>query len=173
MFKDALPWIAILISLVALFVSILNYRRDRAILQATSTYVEDWEGFNARLRVDIVNKGRRPIIISSWVGAATKRKFFRRTSGNNWVSHCFVSHTEGITLSERQTHSFQLEASELDFELQNGVEVTYDDMWIVDTLTDRHRIKGIRKDLESLKKWGAKQKAPSIAENDAAKEFGA
>ncbi|MQA39632.1 hypothetical protein [Rugamonas aquatica] len=156
-FKDVVPWIAILLSIAAFWISILNYRRDRAILQATSTYVEDWEGFNACLRVDIVNKGRRPIIISTWVGAATERKFFRRTAGSNWVGHCFVNHKEGITLTERQTHSFQLEPSELDFELQNGVEVIYDDMWITDTLNHKHKIKGIREDLASLKKWAAKQ----------------
>lgn len=164
-YTDVLPWVAILISSVALYLSVLNYRRDRAILQATSSFIEHWEGFNACLHVEIVNKGRRPIILSTWVGAATQRKLFRRSAGSNWVGHYFNNNMEGLTLSERQAHSFQLEASDLDFQLQNGEDVTYDDMWIVDTLGHRHRIKDIRKNIAALQRWAAKNpqsKTPKI-----------
>jgi hypothetical protein len=159
MLKDVLPWIAIGISLVSPLIATFNFFNDRAILQATSTYEEGWEGFTARIRIDIVNKGRRLIILHSWGGAATKGWFVRRIDGIKWVTHEFGS-GEGHTLTEQKPYPFVLGASDLEFELSDGTEFAIDDIWIIDTVGPRHNIKGVREDIAKLRKWAAKQ-APS------------
>lgn len=58
------------------------------------------------------------IVLSKWIGPATERKLFLRSAGSNWIGHYFDNNTNGLTFSQRQAYSFQLEAHKLDCELQ-------------------------------------------------------
>jgi hypothetical protein len=156
------PWIAIGISALALFVaalalsvSILNYRRDRAALKVTSYYSEDPERFYASIRIKMVNAGRRPIILSTWVGAETKRGLLGRMSVVNRLGTYFEP-IDALTLSEHQPHSFRLEVNDLCATLPDGEFIAFDDVWIVDTLGYRHKVKDIRKNITKLWKWQAR-----------------
>ena len=154
-----LPWIAIATSLLSLSVACVNSYRDRAVLKVTSTYSEDWEGFHACVRINIVNTGRRPIILSRWVGAETKRGRLGRRSVSNWMGTYFDP-KDALTLGEHQPHTFQLESDEILDMLPDGEVVVFDDMWIMDTVGRRHKIKGIRENIASLRQWTTKQSPP-------------
>ncbi|MFS2138540.1 hypothetical protein [Duganella sp. Dugasp56] len=157
MLKDALPWIAIGISLISPVIAAFNFFNDRAALQATSTYEEGWEGFTACIRINIVNKGRRLIILHSWGGAATNGRFIRRIDGNKWMTMQLAG-SEGHALTELKPYPpLVLEASDLEFELADGTDFMMDDIWIIDTVGRRHSIKGIREDVAKLRKWAEKQ----------------
>lgn len=150
--KDLAPWVAMVFSIAALALSALNYRRDRAILKATSSFTLDWEGFNAGVRVNLVNAGRRPIILRAWVGAKTKRGRFGRREVVEWSSEHFEGY-EGITLSEGQSHTFRLELTDLVRTLQNDSIVVVDEIWIQDTLDRHHKIKNSRQNIASFWAW--------------------
>ncbi|TFW17555.1 hypothetical protein [Duganella callida] len=154
--KDVAPWVAMGLSIAALWISILNYRRDKADLRAWSEYSLDWEGFHACLRVNIVNAGRRPIILSSWAGGELKTGRLRHKKLVNWYG-TFFEPKNSLTLTERQTYSFQLEADEIIDVLPDGDVIEFHDLWIKDTLGHRYMVKDARKNLEKLRQWKAKQ----------------
>lgn len=150
--KDIAPWVAIAFSIAALTLSILNYRRDRADVQATSTFSLDWEGFHACLLIKIVNAGRRPIILTTWSGAETRQRRFRRREVVTW-SGTYFDAKAGLTLTEGQSHTFKLEADELVDILPNDVAVVIDEIWIDDTLGRRHKVKDVRENIAQLWAW--------------------
>lgn len=154
--KDVAPWLAMILSVAALALSILNYRRDRANLKATSTFSLDWEGIHACLLIKVVNAGRRSIILSTWSGAETKRGRFWLREVVTW-SGTYFDAKAGLTLSEGQTHSFKLEADELVDQLPNDEVVVIDDVWIDDTLGRRHKIKDVRTNIAKLWAWKRQQ----------------
>lgn len=156
MLKDALPWIAIAISLVSPAIAAFNFFNDRAVLQVTSIYEQDWQAFAASIRINIVNKGRRVIILHSWAGAATTGRFFRRIDGIKWVTWQLAGN-EGHALTEHKPYPLTLEADDLEFELEDGTKFMMDEVWIIDTLGSRHKIKGIRENVAKLRIWAAKQ----------------
>jgi uracil DNA glycosylase len=150
------PWIATGISVLSLLVASLNFFRDRAALKATSIYEQGWNEFTASIRINIVNKGRRPIILHSWGGAATKGRFIRRIDGIKWMTQQ-LTNSEGHTLTEQKPYEHELQASDLEFDLQDNAGFMIDDVWIVDTVGRRHNIKDIRKNVAQLRAWAAKQ----------------
>jgi hypothetical protein len=150
--KDVAPWVAMVFSIAALALSFFNYRRDRAIVKATSSFTLDWEGFNGGVRVNIVNAGRRPIILREWVGAETKPSRFGGREIVEWASEYFEE-GKGIVLTEGQTHSFRLDLSDLVKTLPNDVVVVMDDVWINDTLGRRHNIKKSRDNVDCFWAW--------------------
>jgi hypothetical protein len=157
MLKDALPWIAIGISLISPVIAAFNFFNDRSALQATSTYEEGWQGFTACIRINIVNKGRRLIILHSWGGAATKGRFIRRIDGIKWMTKQLAG-SEGHTLTELKPYPpLVLEASDLECELTDEIGFVMDDIWIIDSVSRRHNIKDIRENVAKLRKWAAKQ----------------
>ncbi|UTY57010.1 hypothetical protein [Massilia sp. erpn] len=150
------PWIATGVSVLSLLVASINFFRDRAVLQVTSSYEPGWNEFTARIRITAVNKGRRPIILHSWGGAATKGRFIRRIDGIKWMTQQFVD-SEGHTLTEQKPYHHVIEAADLEFDLQDGTDFMIDDVWIIDTVGRRHNIKGIRENVAKLRAWAAKQ----------------
>ena len=119
---------------------------------ATASFTLDWDGFSAGVRVNIVNAGRRPIILREWVGAETKLGRFKRREIVEWAIEYFEE-GKGITLTEGQTHSFRLELSDLVKTLPNDVVVVMDDIWIQDTLGRRHNIKKSRDSVDCFWAW--------------------
>jgi hypothetical protein len=150
--KDIAPWVAISFSIAALTLSILNYRRDRADVQATSTFSLDWEGIHACLLVKIVNAGRRPIIFTTWSGAETRQRRFRGREVLS-CSGTYFDAKVGVTLNEGQTHTFKLEADDLVDILPNDEAVVIDEIWIDDTLGRRHKVKDVRENIALLWAW--------------------
>jgi hypothetical protein len=150
--KDIAPWVAIVFSSLALYVSILNYRRDRAILVATSHFYQAHEHSPASLSIKIVNAGRRPIILSTWVGAESKQGRWGRRKVVAAVGSFFDS-THGLTLGERQRHRFTLEAEELISSVGDGEIIEIDDIWIEDTLGHKHKVKDVRENIAKLNNW--------------------
>ena len=155
MIKDIAPWVAIVLSIAALVLSILNYRRDRATLQVTSTYSEGWQAYDAGIHISIVNTGRRPIILDTLVYVEYgRRRFGLRTIANSLGR--FFDHENGLTLTERQKHKIWLSAPELNLNCEDEI-LEADDLWVTDTLHHRHKIKDIRKNVAKLRAWQAKQ----------------
>lgn len=154
-FKDVVPWVALLLSVAALGVSILNYRRDRSKLQATSSYSQGWEQSDATIYVNIVNVGRRPIIIETLVYAESKRSRFGTRKTWNSVGKYF-NHPDGLTLGESQHQRLQVRIEDL---FQNGVDdlIEVNDMWILDNQRRRHSIKGIRHNIARLRGWDKRE----------------
>jgi hypothetical protein len=150
--KDLAPWVALIVSTAALWLSALNYQRDRAVLKATSHFYQSWQGFDASMGIKIVNAGRRPIIISTWVGAETKRsRFGRRRTLQTYGS--YFDSKEGVTLKEGEAFPLTIEADELVAMPGDGEIIIFDDIWILDTLGRRHQIKNVRENVAKLWKW--------------------
>ena len=154
MTSDIMPWIAIITSGSALGVSLLNYRRDRAVLQAKSSCIESLDDGLAWISIDIVNRGRRPIKLDSWAGAATQG-MFRRIDGMKSTTSKFIK-ADVVDLSENETHNLRLELMQLESTLFDGETFRFDEIWIEDTVGRKHRIKGIRESIVSLRQWGEK-----------------
>jgi len=157
--KDIAPWIAIILSIAAFTVSVLNYRRDRANLRVTSTYFEGGPQSDAGISIDVVNKGRRPIILESLVYV----KLGRNKLGGQTVVESFGAHLNsdgGIALTERQKHRKWLSAPELGVCFENDDVLEADEFRITDTLHHRYRIKGIRKQIAQLRAWAEKHPGP-------------
>lgn len=158
--KDIAPWVAIAFSIAAFTLSVLNYRRDRASLQVTSTYFDGGPQSDAGISINVVNTGRRPIILESLVYV----KLSRNKLGRQTVVESFGAHLNsdgGITLTERQKHRKWLSAPELGVCFENDDVLEADELWITDTLHQRYRIKGIREQIIQLRAWGAKHPRPS------------
>ncbi|UTY57697.1 hypothetical protein [Massilia sp. erpn] len=163
-FKDLVPWIAIVLSIAAFWISILNYRRDRAKVHATSSYSEDWERFHASIYIDIVNAGRRPIILDTLVYAESKRGRLGIRRLANWIGVYFDYET-GLALAERQRYRVRLKMDDL---YQNSEDdmLEADDMWITDTLLHRHKIRDIKENIAKLKAWDRSQRRPTPVRNE-------
>lgn len=157
--KDIAPWVAIFLSIAAFTLSFLNYWRDRASLQVTSTYFEGGPQSDAGISIDVVNKGRRPIILESLVYVKLGRnKLEGQTVVKSFEAH--LNSDGGITLTERQKHRKWLSAPELGVCFENDDVLEADDFWITDTLHHRYPIKGIRKQIVQLRAWAAKHPRP-------------
>jgi hypothetical protein len=162
--KDVVPWIAIVLSIAAFWMSILNYRRDRAQLKATSSYSADWEQFNASISIDIVNAGRRPIVLDTLVYAESARNRFGIRRLANWIG-VYFDHEKGLTLVERQRHRVWLKMDDLYKHTEDDM-LEADDMWITDTLYQRHKIKDIKQNIAKLKAWDKSQRHPAPARKE-------
>jgi hypothetical protein len=157
-------WLALGISVISLVVSIFNSQRDRARLRLTSRYFQGWEGFTADIKIEMVNAGRRPIILSMLRKEATKRNRLGLRSNENWSGE-YLDHPKGLTLEERESHSIELEFDDLFFQTGNDDVYFADDICVLDTLGNRHKIKGIRKNIAKLNAWKARQKSFSRPPN--------
>jgi hypothetical protein len=132
------PWIAIVISVGSLLVSGFNYFRDRAVLKATSRFIEPPED-NPYVYVRIVNKGRRPIILRMWGG----------TDGKEWSGRFFDKAKEGLRLAEHEMHDFTIDRDGL-YNPTPDADIVYSDLWVEDTLGRRHKIKGAKANVAKL-----------------------
>lgn len=157
--KDVAPWIAIVLSIAAFALSVMNYLRDRASLQVTSTYSVASQQSDAAIHISIVNTGRRPIILESLVYVKLGRnKLGRRTIVDSFGA--LLNLDTGITLTERQKFKKWLAAPELGICFEDDEVLEADELWITDTLHHRYRIKGIRKQIIQLREWAAKHPRP-------------
>lgn len=147
--------IALGTSVLSLFVSIYNSGRDSARLRVTSRFVAAWQSFDAIIYVDIVNTGRRTMILDAHVSAATIRNRFGLRKTVNW-SGVYFEYRKGLALAERETHTIEIRVPDL---IHDSGEDMFecDDMWIEDTLGHRHKIKQIRPNIAKLKAWAESQ----------------
>ena len=102
--------------------------------------------------VKIVNAGRRPIILSTWVGAESKQDRWGRRKIVAAVGS-YLGATDGLTLGERQGHRITLDAEELISSQGDGEIIEIDDIWIEDTLGHKHEIKNVRENIAKLGNW--------------------
>lgn len=54
-------------------VNLFNSRRDSSKMTAKAAYSRGWEGFDPRVNIVLVNIGRRPVVLLTWVGATVAR----------------------------------------------------------------------------------------------------
>lgn len=159
--NSVIAWIALLVSTLSLVVSLLNYRRDAARLKATSYFLTSWGHDSVVIKIDIVNAGRRPIIVSMLSSEATTRTRFWRRKVLTYMNE-FIEEEAGLTLTEGQVVSRRLDISDL--YIQTGEDVYFtDQIWVIDTLGKRHKIKRIRKNIGKLYEWQQHRRERNIA----------
>src|SRR6266498_471031 len=131
-----------IISIIALSVSVASFTvsicvavRDRARIRAKSTFVGSCHNVTENRRepasifVELVNKGRRPIIVKGFIRESRKRSM-------NW-SRVGPRET-GLDLGENGKYTTTIQASDCD--AGNGIFFT--DMWFEDSLGNRYPVKG-------------------------------
>ncbi len=149
--------IALLVSSASLYLSVLNYRRDqpRLILRAQ---LFDGVELPSYIRVQIVNAGRRPTILLRVWGKGEGAVTIGWSLGNGEA---------GIKLAENEHHSFKVthlprgtdefDACAMDDDTDL---IAFEEMWIEDTLGERHHIPGLETLLPRLqaeyKEWCAR-----------------
>jgi hypothetical protein len=112
-------------------ISAINALRDRPRLKISSRLYNDLDGNPYKITVTVVNKGRRPVILTKLGGAC-------RSGG--WVWTAFDSKNAGIRLGEHEHHEFEIDKEGVVGFDENGPDEPYDFMWIEDTLGNRRKI---------------------------------
>ena len=136
-----LPYLAILISIVSLVISLRSSLLDRNIVEAESKF------FLGRHRqheppsfsVSVINKGRRPVIIRLLGG----------TTNTGLSSGAFIECEKGgKRLAENERHDQRFGMEDLVYNDPEGEFGEYAELWIEDTLGRRFVVKNSRKHLE-------------------------
>ena len=137
--------IAIIISVFAAISSFYFQFRDKVKLKTSLNRYEYIPEFNdrARLTIKIVNKGRRPALLTLFGG---------NLANNGWVGSGLGEEDKFIRLSESEFY-------ERDFYKEDIEQITpemdypeFVDLWFQDSLGNRHIIKGSRNGIIWLKK---------------------
>jgi hypothetical protein len=132
------PWLAVCISVASLLVSGFSYFRDRAVLKATSQFIQPPDE-SPYVYVRIVNKGRRSIILRMWGGS----------DGKDWSGNYFGNAKEGLRLAEHEMHDFIINRDGL-YNPTPDADIIYADLWVEDTLGRRHKIKNAKANVARL-----------------------
>lgn len=135
--SDAIALLALLVSVFSLLVSGFTAYVDRPRLKVTATVIEASEWGPARIRVVLINKGRRPVIVTMYGGVGEAGK---------WSGYLFSEAKGGIRLAEHERHEFDWTRDDLrgfapagpddmdDFEFRS--------LWVEDSLGQRHQVPG-------------------------------
>jgi hypothetical protein len=124
--------IALVVSFGSFGVAAFNSFRDRPRLKVTSNFYDVSEfGSPRRIQVEVVNRGRRPVILRL-LGGYTK--------GGDWSGTFFDYKKGGLRLGEHERHEFTIVQEDAVHSGPEGPEETFDRMWIEDTLGNRHPI---------------------------------
>ncbi len=132
--------VALAVSIGSLLVSgagfVLNTLLDRPRLKVSSALWEDDDGNPYKIAVTVVNKGRRPAILTMIGGTCRKG-----TGGGTY----FDSKRSGIRLGEHEHHHFEIDKEGIvAIDRFGGPDQPYDFMWVEDTLGNRHEIPNSR-----------------------------
>jgi hypothetical protein len=149
-------WIAIaalFLSIVSIVTTIYFNLRDRAKLDAKSTFYPAWNGVGASMTVSIVNKGRRPAVLHMWGGTG---------SDNDWAGTLLDSKAGGLRLVEQARHELRLTSRDLVEETPEG-EIVFTDLWFEDTLGRRHIVSNAKKHISLLRQDGESDGKNSLA----------
>lgn len=129
-FSDYLSIAAILISIAGFALSFFVVFRDRPRLKVTSKYLDACEYGAAKIQVVLTNRGRRPVIVRLLGGHDSNReyggKFFKPDEG-------------GLRLGEDERHELYIERDDTVLFAPDD-DVVYDEMWVEDSLGNRHAI---------------------------------
>jgi hypothetical protein len=124
--------ISMVISLGSFGVAAYNSFRDRPRLKVTSTFYDGSHGEPLHIRVEVVNKGRRPVILRLLGGDG---------SGDNWSGTHMEHEKGGLRLGEHEHHSFTIEKKDaVLFDPDDGPEQPFKRMWIQDSIGNRYSI---------------------------------
>ena len=138
----AISGFALLASTGSLIVSGHVARRDRARLRAKSIF-RKWVNIPARIEVEAVNVGRRPVILT--------RMVWHYGDASSTATPLGEDRT-GIRLQEHEKFSESITDSEMLFDSNSGVELTH--LVFEDTLGRQYRVKHLKKHLKRLfKDW--------------------
>jgi hypothetical protein len=137
--------IALVVSFGSLSVSTYAALRDRARLRAKSIFSK-WENRLASIKVEAVNVGRRPVILTKIVGYYKDGDSCATDIGEDKI---------GIRLQEHERFSEDItDGSSLDLLFHPISNATLTDLWFEDTLGRQYRVKSAKKHLKLLfKDW--------------------
>lgn len=138
---EIISLLALLVAATSLFFSVYFNLRDRARLIAKSQFILAHPDYGpARILVTVVNAGRRPVILRMWGGSDEK---------GEWVGESLGKDHAGLRLSEHEQHELSLEKNDLYAQLPDG-EVLYRELWVEDSLGQRHSVRDSKRNVELL-----------------------
>jgi hypothetical protein len=135
--------IALIVSFTSLGVSAFVALRDRGRLCVKSKFFS-YEDGTASIQVEAVNKGRRPIIL--------KRLTFEYEDGSQ-RNECVGDYEKGMRLGEHEAFSEQIDRMHRMLLSEDSAALT--DLWFVDSIGRKHRVKGTKKNLRLFFKHNA------------------
>jgi hypothetical protein len=133
--------LALAVSLGSLAVSLYVALRDRPRLKVSSQFFEAWEYGPDKIHVTLVNLGRRPVIL----------RLIGGLDGNGNSGGTYLEHAKGgLRLGEHERHEFDIAKDDTMQFNPDGPDVTYERMWVEDSLGNRHAIPNSRRLIEKL-----------------------
>ncbi len=141
-YPEIVSTIALVVSLGSFGVSAFNAFRDRPRLKVKSTFYDasEWND-EPYIRVEVVNRGRRPVILRMIGG-------YHSDGGGGGES---IEHENGgLRLGEHERHDFTIDKEKAVLQGPDGPDHPYERMWIEDTLGNRHAIPNSRAYLKKL-----------------------
>lgn len=131
-YANIVSTIALAISFGSFGVAVYNSFRDRPRLKVTSTLYDGSHGEPVHIQVEVVNAGRRPLILRLLGGDG---------SGNSWGGKHIEYEKGGLRLGEHEHHAFTIEKKDaVLYDPDDGPEETFKRMWIQDSLGNRYPI---------------------------------
>lgn len=129
---------AFAISVTSLGLSAYVALRDRGRVRAKSTFYAATEGRPASMRVEAVNIGRRPVILTLFGGYY---------ENGCWSAVHIGDYKRGVRLEENERFRENIDGlHHMLFYPETGAAVT--DLWFEDTLGRRYRVRGAKKNLK-------------------------
>jgi hypothetical protein len=138
--SEILSIVALAVSVTSLGLSAYMASRDRGKLRTKSTFYAAYEGRSPVMRVEAVNAGRRPVILTVLGGYY---------ENGDWSGTYIRDDTAGVRLGENEKFSEEIDRlHHMLFNHDTGAAVT--DLWFQDTLGRRYRVEGAKKHLKQL-----------------------
>lgn len=133
--------IALVVAIGSLGVSAYVAFRDRARLKLISKFYEASEWGPSKIRVTVINQGRRVAILRLIGGS---------DSQGDWGGY-FVEHEKGgRRLAEHERYEFDITKEDtVDFN-RDGPELVYETLWVEDSLEVRHSVPNSRELIKKL-----------------------
>lgn len=133
--------LALLVALTSLGYSIYNITRDRGRVRVVSHFHEPSEYGQGHIAIEIVNAGRRAVILTYlYYDEGTGHSIGRQFEGGNPHLH----------LGEHEPHRVVVEQEDLKQETPDET-IKAKTIWFEDTLGRRYKIKGIEKQIQQLR----------------------
>jgi hypothetical protein len=144
--SETISEIALTISVMSLSFSAYVALRDRGRLHTKSIFYAAHEGRTTSMRVEAINIGRRPVILTHFGGYY---------EDGQWRGTYIGDHKTGVRLGESEKFSEDInDLHHMLFDNETGSAVT--DLWFEDTLGRRYRVKGARNHLKQFFKRNEK-----------------
>jgi hypothetical protein len=136
--SETISAFALVISVTSLGLSAYVALRDRGRVRTKSTFYAAFEDRPASMRVEAVNIGRRPVILTLFGGYY---------EDGHWRGTYISGYKTGVRLGENDRFSEDIdEQHHMLFDHETGSAVT--DLWFEDTLGRRYPVKGAKKHLK-------------------------